>query len=169
MKKMNLFSQKISRNMPLVFLLAVVVISIFAVFYFRNANDHNVAFSDTLDTLWNDRTPYIGNNSAIAKLVADTGLAAIGKHEIALHTEQPPYGITITYDTTSKDADSIDFEMQATELLGLVSNTDYVEIKTGTRIYRLSTEEATKKLGYDVKQLGSSKESLRAYMQKSID
>ena len=53
------------------------------------------------------------------------------------------------------------------ELLGLIKNLDYVEITNGVTTHKLTAEEASQALGFDVKEFGSNPTRLEQYL-KSI-
>ncbi|TQM64845.1 DUF4825 domain-containing protein [Humibacillus xanthopallidus] len=118
--------------------------------------------------LWQNRTPYVGDNSEVAALTANAGFGGMGTHTIALYTTSRPYVATVAYDSLSKPFDTVDFTTPVTLLLGTVANLDRVEVRSGTDTFSLTSEEASAKLGFDVKDLGRDEAKLTAYLQ-SVD
>lgn len=118
--------------------------------------------------LYRHRIDYLGNNNEVYKLIDETGLPYIGELTFELKTGQKPYGLRIIYASSGKNFDTIDFSSQATELLGLIKNLDYVEITNGIKTYKLTAEDASMALGYDVKEFGTNPEKLKEYL-KSFD
>lgn len=120
-------------------------------------------------SLWSARTSYTGDNSRVAALVGAVGFGGSGAFSIELETQQPPYGVTVAVRDLGKPFESVDFAEQATLLLGLVSNLDHVAVTSGTQRYALTAAEASKKLGFDVKDLGRDQQKLSAYLERQRD
>lgn len=129
---------------------------------------HQPDASSQAHALWQNRTAYVGDNSKVAALTTEAGFGAMGTHTIALHTTAPPYVATVAYDSLDKPFDTVDFTMPTTLLLGTVANLDRVEVRSGTDTFALTAEEASAKLGFDVKDLGRDEAKLTAYLQ-SVD
>lgn len=119
--------------------------------------------------LFEERIDYLGDNSGVQRLIEATGLSQVGKYTIELKTSMEPYGLRIIYATNTKEFGISDFSSNAIELLGLIKNLDYVEITDGKQTYTLTAKEASKTLGFDVKELGRSKDKLEEYYNSLID
>lgn len=119
-----------------------------------------------IDDLWEAKTEYIGNNSAVGKLVYMTEFSQKGSFSMELETAQEPYGLIINFDDKAEDLKNTDFDSDAVILLGLIENLDYVELKSGEEKRRIDASEVSEKLGYDVKALGESKEKLSEYLNQ---
>jgi len=115
------------------------------------------------------RIEYLGDNSGVIRLIDATGLSQVGEYTIELKTSEEPYGLRIIYSTNTKDLGIVDFSSSAIDLLGLIKNLDYVEITDGEQTYNLTSKEASEILGYDVKELGMSKDKLDEYHNSLID
>jgi len=120
-------------------------------------------------SLWSARTPYVGNNSRVDALMTAVGFGSQGPYTIALQTRKSPYGATVAFQRLDKPFDDIDFSGNATLLLGLVANLDHVSVTSGTHTYTLSEADASKELGYDVKDLGRDQNKLKVYLDSSQD
>lgn len=120
-------------------------------------------------SLWSFRSPYVGDNSRVAALVSEVGVARAGSYIISLQTAKSPYRLTIALKGTEKPFAATNFSDQATLLLGLIGNLDEVSISSGPSRYVLTTGAASKKLGYDVKRLGQDKVTLSQYLDKRND
>lgn len=129
-----------------------------------------ISFNDTfswkpyVEELFASKTEYIGNNSAVAELIKKTGFGALGNYTIELKTSMEPYGLRIIYNPSVEGIDELDHSLDATLLLGLVKNLGYVEIVSGDFTYTLSSPDASDTLGYDVKDLGESRENLMEFL-----
>jgi hypothetical protein len=102
-------------------------------------------------------------------LVSAAGFGSAGSYTIALQTKESPYGATVAFQRIDKPFDDVDFSGNATLLLGLVANLDHVSVTSGTHTYSLSAAEASKELGYDVKDLGLDQNKLRTYLDSTQD
>lgn len=122
-------------------------------------------FNNHAAYLFAARLDYLGDNSGVSNLIDETGLSGIGPYSIELETEKEPYGLRIVFESVPKDFEMIDFSSTAIELLGLIKNLDHVEITDGEHSYTLTAKEASQTLGFDVKELGQSKEKLEDYLQ----
>jgi len=119
--------------------------------------------------LFESRIDYLGDNSGVIGLIDATGLSQVGQYTIELKTSQEPYGLRIIYSTNTKEFGITDFSSNAIELLGLIKNLGYVEITYGEQTYTLTSKEASEILGFDVKELGMSKDKLDEYHKSLID
>lgn len=133
------------------------------------ASSDGPAASDRATTLWAARTPHVGDNSRVDALVGIVGPAPQGSYTISLQTAQKPYGLTLSMDSLQKPFELLSFDEPATLLLGLVANLDEVSITSHGKAYSLTTAEASKDLGYDVKELGRDQRKLTAYVTAAAD
>ena len=125
--------------------------------------------SSEAQSLWSARSAYVGDNSRVIALVREVGLGSEGSYSIALQTAKPPYAMTVALTRLDKPFDSTDFSGNATLLLGLVANLDKVSVTSGNHAYSLTAADASKELGYDVKELGRDQSKLAAYLDSSRD
>ncbi|PYG90395.1 beta-lactamase regulating signal transducer with metallopeptidase domain [Ruminiclostridium sufflavum DSM 19573] len=126
---------------------------------------------DYAKEIYQYRTQYVGDNSKVAGIadkltVPDT----LTRTQIRLLTDNPPYGVEITYNTTSEareafsDADSQSaFDKNAILMFALIKNTDYVNFiltdgKNELPIYRTRTW-ANSNAGTDVWESSATFES----------
>lgn len=120
-------------------------------------------------SLWSARTDFVGDNSRVVELAGQAGFGPAGTYQVSLQTQQPPYAMTVAFDQLDKPFDSIDFGANATLMLGLVANLDEVFVTSDDHSYSLTASEASKALGFDVKELGRDKTQLAAYLDDSRD
>lgn len=131
-------------------------------------NDPRLMRNDVAD-LFDARMEFLGDNSAVSRLIDAAGLSQIGEFTFELKTDQKPYGLRIIYTSSEKPYDMIDISPNAIEFLGLIKNLDYVEITDGVQTYKLTEQEASEMLGYDVKELGQSYDKLEMYYKALMD
>ena len=134
------------------------------------SNDAQQAKTDA-QSLWSLRTPYVGDNSRVIKLVGELFASPGATYTLTLHTARRPYALTIKLAGLAKPFESIDFSEQETLLLGLVGNVDVVSIEpaSGGPGHVLTTAAASQVLGHDVKDLGRDQRSLAAYLRAEAD
>ena len=143
--------------------------------FIQTTTDEPILLNDQLPLnndagkLFESRIEYLGDNSGVIRLIAATGLSQVGQYTIELKTAQEPYGLHIIYSTNTKEFGITDFSSNAIELLGLIKNLGYVEISYGEQTYTLTSKEASYILGFDVKELGRSKDKLEEYHNSLID
>lgn len=126
-----------------------------------------VSWRNDAANLYRLRVDYLGDNSGVIRLVRETGLEFAGDYTLELKTSEKPYGLKVIYSNTTDKFEIIDFTQNSTELLGLIKNLDYVEITNGVNTYKLTAEEASQALGFDVKEFGTNPTKLEQYL-KSI-
>lgn len=68
-----------------------------------------------------------------------------------------------------KPFDTIDFTPQATLMLGLVENLGQVTVSSGDSTRTFTSDQVSRRLGYDVKSLGQDEAKLRDYLQSLED
>ncbi len=124
---------------------------------------------DRAQSLWLDRTAYVGDNSKVIALVDGAGFGSMGAHTLSLQTEQAPYGVDITFSSLGKPFDTVDFTPQATLVLGLVENLDQVTVRSGESTRTYTSADVSGDLGYDVKTLAQDVEKLETYLQSLED
>ena len=121
------------------------------------------------DALWAARTPYVGDSSRVTALVHAVDPAPDGTYSIRLSTGSPPYALDIALDSTAKPFAQKDFRPTSTLLLGLVANLDEVAVTFQGQRSTLTRAAASEELGYDVKELGRSRQRLTDYVQTTRD
>ncbi|GAA1984619.1 hypothetical protein GCM10009817_27540 [Terrabacter lapilli] len=125
------------------------------------------------DALWAHRTPYVGDSNKALALIADTNFGPPRSYSIKLQTVNAPYDLTVTFPTTEVDGkplDAIDFTPAATKLLGTIGNLDSVTVTSNdTPVFTLTAKQASKTLGFNVKQLGQDKRKLTDYVASDRD
>ena len=126
-----------------------------------------VSWRNDAANLYRLRVDYLGDNSGVSRLVRETGLEFAGDYTLELKTSEKPYGLKVIYSNTTDKFEIIDFTQNSTELLGLIKNLDYVEITNGVNTHKLTAEEASQALGFDVKEFGTNPTRLEQYL-KSI-
>ena len=119
-------------------------------------------------SLWSSRVSDLGDSSRVAALTREVGPAP-GSYSISLQTAKPPYALTIALERLHKPFDATDFSEPATLLLGLVANLDKVSVTSSGHAYSLTAADASKDLGYDVKELGKDQRRLTAYLDANSD
>ena len=130
------------------------------------------AQSDPLNraqSLWSARTDFVGDNSRVAELADQAGFGPAGTYSLSLQTQQSPYAMTVAFDHLDKPFDTVDFSAVATLMLGLVANLDKVSVTSDDHSYSLTASNASKLLGYDVKELGRDETRLAAYLDLARD
>ena len=65
--------------------------------------------------------------------------------------------------------DTVDFSADATLMFGLVADLDKVPVTSDDRSFSLTASDASKVLGYDVKELGRDETELAAYLDLARD
>lgn len=126
-----------------------------------------VSWRNDAANLYRLRLDYLGDASGVGRLVREIGLEFGGDYTLELKTSEKPYGLKVIYTNTTDKFESIDFTQNSTELLGLIKNLDYVEITNGVNTHKLTAEEASQALGFDVKEFGTNPTRLEQYL-KSI-
>ena len=112
--------------------------------------------------LWNNKVEYIGNASKVVNLVDMVFGEKCGHHKQELQTKNEPYGLIISFTETTQEFLKLDCEKNILKLLALIKNAGYIKVEYNDDIYQLSAEEASNKLGYNIKDLY---ESERKYLQ----
>ena len=97
-------------------------------------------FGDTgYGALYNLRTPYVGNASAVSGIWSKLDTGSYGKCHFTMTTDQEPYGITISYDDLSLEKTepetlrswSLTMYASCCKLLSLVGNARWVAWQSG--------------------------------------
>lgn len=130
----------------------------------------------TVEKLWEGRTNYIGDNSAVANLVRLLSVPDDLQYEyIQLYTDERPYGVEIVYKVSKEEFEDLDeefdsvFGKNALILLALIENAD--EVKFGIledeegsslsfKYYNFEKEWADKTVGGNIKDYSQSLEKL---------
>lgn len=124
-------------------------------------NDKSTSEAKVLSSM---RADYVGDNSRVAALVREVFPTSDFGYSLRLETAARPFTVTIRIDRSTKPVQHLDFSQQATLLLGLIANVDAVTVVSADSHYALTTAVATKRLGYDVKELGRSQSRLQTYI-----
>lgn len=124
-----------------------------------------ISWRNDAANLYKLRLDYLGDNSGVSRLVRETGLEFAGEYTLELKTSERPYGLKVIYSNTTDKFEIIDFTKYSTELLGLIKNLDYVEITNGVNRHKLTAEEVSQALGYDVKEFGTNQKKLEVYLE----
>jgi len=127
------------------------------------------ASANTVQSLWSARTDFVGDNSRVADLADKAGFGPVGTYSLALQTQQSPYAMTVAFDHLDKPFDNVDFSADATLMLGLVANLDQVFVTSDEHSYSLRAADASRALGFDVKDLGRDRTKLAAYLNQARD
>jgi len=140
--------------------------------------DHDLYLGYSIQTLMNNKTPYVGNNSKVIGLIDATPLPkGVVRDTVELQTAALPYGIKINFnmndasDTKRRDAISGDaFYRNSIVLFSLIDNVDIINCnimdKTGdydgaSYSITLTRGEAEKIIGEDVRSFAYNAETLR--------
>ncbi len=113
--------------------------------------------------LWENRLQYVGDNSAVGRLLQETDFKECGPYTIELDTKKEPYGLAVCYTEPVKNFKKLDFDSEAIYLLGLIENLDYVEIRSGKDTQKYTCDDANAFLKYNVKKLAKDKARLLRY------
>jgi hypothetical protein len=119
--------------------------------------------------IWANRTAYAGDNSKVIALADVAGFGERGTYSLTLWTTRKPYAVTITLMDSAKPFADTDFSAPATIMLGSVTNLDSVRVTSGSESYTLTAQEATARLGHDVKTLGRDRAGLEDYVRSLAD
>lgn len=118
---------------------------------------------DTEKRLYDSKTAYVGDNSAVGAILANIpGLVADG---FELYTDKPPYGTGIYTNNIAVSDTQIDgFRRGATILMCLAENCDYVRLVNrakGTVFYEITRDDAELMLGTSFAEYSASYDSFR--------
>lgn len=118
--------------------------------------------------LWEHRSPFVGDNSKVIALISDANFGPAGSYTIKLQTERAPYGLTVAFpgaDVSGKPLEAVNFTPCATKVLGTVGNLEWVNVTgKGAAVFSLTAKQASKTLGFDVKELGRDERKLTDYV-----
>ena len=138
---------------------------------------------ETAKALYENRTPYVGDNSKVGSLVNLLPLPeSLEVESIQLHTGQEPYGLTIHYQSeiddewlSQRDFGEGAFRNNDLILLACIDNLGYVEqivhwndpLKSSAAYQvQLSREEAEDILGGDVREYAKDAEGLKSLLER---
>jgi beta-lactamase regulating signal transducer with metallopeptidase domain len=165
-----------------VIIIAVAVVCLAVIAFSANPKheqtDHDLYLGYSIQTLMNNKTPYVGNNSKVIGLIDATPLPkGVVRDTVELQTAALPYGIKINFnmndasDTKRRDAISGDaFYRNSIVLFSLIDNVDIINCnimdKTGdydgaSYSITLTRGEAEKIIGEDVRSFAYNAETLR--------
>jgi hypothetical protein len=105
----------------------------------------------------------------VVALVRQVGPGPEGTYSVALQTAKPPYALTVDLQRVDKPFSDTDFAEPATLLLGLVDNLAKVRFTHDSQEYSLTATQATRSLGYDVKELGRNQGTLTSFVDRNHD
>lgn len=122
---------------PAFWIVVVAVIAVTCVGIGLMANPKAAAASENKDTkeLYQYRTQYVGNNSKVVH-IADNLLVpdTLTRAQVRLFTDSAPYGVEISYNTTSVARESFSntdnqsvFDQNAVLIFSLIKNADYID------------------------------------------
>ncbi|MEG1683420.1 MAG: M56 family metallopeptidase, partial [Oscillospiraceae bacterium] len=127
----------------------------------------NLSATSAARTLYELRTPYIGDTSGDSALLEALGVGELGDYSFELETAAPPYILRVNFKDKPKDADALDRTMtrNACLLLALIGNAEEIQwsypavaedgAETLLTVY-FPAEQASEMVGGDVKLLGKS-------------
>lgn len=144
---------------------------LFLMYMYENqmeANDFKVRFMFSIETveslqvsfstsdLWASRTQYLGNNSAVSRIINQLQIPINLKYKgFALQTKDEPYGLTINFselDSMDSSRDSL-LEMDAYILFSLIENLEEIHMSVDDEeILSFSRQAANDQLGIDLYQ-----------------
>lgn len=131
--------------------------------------------------LYENRTPYVGDNGKVGKLVNLMPLPeGLKRDHISLQTTDEPYGLTVHYRTDPEtgvvwNMDKGDppgyaelFQRNGTVLMGLIGNVGYIDFAIDDRNfnYRFNRSDAELIFGGDVAPYSESEELLAGYIER---
>jgi hypothetical protein len=122
--------------------------------------------SAKVSELYSSKVESLGDNSAVSNLINEIGLGNITNYTIELETSQEPYGLIINVAQKDDSFTESDFSLTAVQLLGLISNLDYVEVNNGDQHYEMTTDEATALINENVKNLSDSADKLESVLNQ---
>lgn len=131
-------------------------------------NSKEIQSKDLAQQLMEQKTPYIGDNSKVVALIDLIPLRVDGeRREVALQTQELPYGLSIKYELSEEAEDSpmvlkSAFEQHAILLLALIENADYVVYSTKALDYKFSRESIGTIGGVDVREKTKTQDDLRS-------
>ena len=133
--------------------------------------DPDTAYS--AEALFKYRTAYVGENSKVVNLINNLPYAHL-RREVSLHTENPPYGITVNYDFSNTDTNigqiERTFRSNAVVMFALIDNVDAITFKVqgtgGQSEYRYSRAEVQKNFNTDLREYAKDIEGLKLLLKK---
>jgi Antirepressor regulating drug resistance, predicted signal transduction N-terminal membrane component len=170
-----------------VILVTVITVTLLVIFLANPKPDQakapTVYHGYNIDSLMDNKTPYVGNNSKVLALVGSMYLPqGIFRDTIELQTKSTPYGITINL--TMKDKSGIvsngilnsdGFYRNSIILFSLIDNVDVVDYKLKDKTskesgaiygFTYTREMAEKLLGEDVRNYSSDIDTLKELIDK---
>jgi hypothetical protein len=96
--------------------------------------------------LYEARTPYLGNASAVVNLIDRTGLPRFGPYTIELQTKEEPFGLRIFFEASLETFGQQD-RAYAIVLLGLIENLSYVEVVGSDGTQRITIRGSLRRTG----------------------
>lgn len=125
-------------------------------------------------SLHENRTPHVGDNNRVSALVTATGPRAVGETTLQLHTDHPPYGLTMAFSSVEPgvtgDVARDLLTDRAVLLLATIDNVDEVnwtlpELPGEGGDGSLSRAEADALVGSPVAEVGSTADGLQELVE----
>ena len=164
----------------LVIVLSIIIVIAIGIGLMANpVNTAEPLDSSSADELWKSATKYIGDNSAVGKLISLLTVPEyVGYDHFELHTSERPYDIEMVYSVSSEVLKQYDteealepnpFQKNALILLALVDNADGIRtvLTDGDReVEFIATREwADDTVGEDIRNYAESPEKLQELME----
>lgn len=126
---------------------------------------------ERVNTLWEKRTKYAGDNSKARTLSDGAGFGDFGTYTIKLVTEKEPYGMILQYEkplSVKTEEQREQLTRQAGIVLGLVENLEFVEIQSNGEKLRVTEDDANCLRNRNIKKLGQEKAQLTDYVLEGM-
>lgn len=130
---------------------------------------------ERVNTLWENRTKYAGDNSKARTLSDGAGFGDFGTYTIKLVTEKEPYGMILQYEKPlsvkteeQREQQREQLTRQAGIVLGLVENLEFVEIQSNGEKLRVTEDDANCLRNRNIKKLGQEKAQLTDYVLEGM-
>ncbi|TCN26307.1 DUF4825 domain-containing protein [Mesobacillus foraminis] len=120
------------------------------------------------EDLFQFKNSFVGDNSAVVNI---TNQLHSSEHldEIELKTKEKPYGITLNYDMEKSQQEYKDTAIyNATYILALVQNADWITFQFGNQEYKVTKENLQSWYGTDLSEL-TTEEELESFIQEQLE
>lgn len=126
-----------------------------------------------VEALFNNKTPYVGNNSKVVHLIGNLPYANLRK-EVSLQTQTIPYGITVNYDFSSIGTNIQQIEStlhsNAIIMFALIDNVDVITFEdrgvSQLPNYQYLRAEIQKNLDQDLRQYAKDIKTFQTFIKK---
>ena len=126
------------------------------------------------NNLYENRTPYVGNNSKVANLISNLPFNELSKG-IELQTKDQPYGLTVTYDFSFINVEPTALKDQLKSsskiLFSLIENVGIVNFKIisqETTIHSFTREDAQQEFLHDLREYAQNIESFTILLEELV-